>query len=155
MARVRRHQRRRAAGVLHSLRDLRVRRALNSWLGMACKCSPRRHPPPLSHRCGARSTRGSRWRALARHRSAPSRAPSSACATIASCVRSTRGSKRPLIGGRRSGVCARPSTSCAAAACAPAGTGGACASTLAVAIAVSSRAYATEVRLRLIASDCV
>jgi ATP-binding cassette subfamily F protein 3 len=29
MARVRRHQRRRAAGVLHSLRDLRVRRALN------------------------------------------------------------------------------------------------------------------------------
>jgi hypothetical protein len=100
MARVRRHQRRRAAGVLHSLRDLRVRRALNSWLEMACKCSPRRHPPPLSHRCGARSTRGSRWRALARHRSAPSRAPSSACATIASCVRSTRGSKRPLIGGR-------------------------------------------------------
>ena len=67
MARVRRHQRRRAAGVLHSLRDLRVRRALNSWLEMACKCSPRRHPSPLSHRCGARSTRGSRWHASAHH----------------------------------------------------------------------------------------
>jgi hypothetical protein len=73
-------------------------------------------------------------------------------------VRSTRGSKRPLIGGRRSGVCARPSTSCAATACAPAGTDGACASTLAVAIAVSSRIYATEVcsrqLLHLMTLDC-
>ena len=161
MARVRRHQRRRAAGVLHSLRDLRVRRALNSWLELAAsrKASKRAVAGALFGMRHHRVLRAlNSWIEMSDPRRTACKCSQRRHPPPFQQVRSTRGWRCPISAGRRSAVCARPSTSCAAAACAPAGTGGVCASTPAVAIAVSSRAYATEVCSRhlldLMTLDC-